>query len=151
MSTVAISACLAGAGFTLALWIVAMLRPREETFRKSALAAVVSLASAGALAFAILWLGGTPRPMSEAHWWLYKSGLAFGFLVGYLSYWYRRGKVEPHRFLLAVTIAIVGGAVFHWIAPTGTDTYAALFIFLVIGVLGGFVWEWNFRKRAAEK
>lgn len=148
MSSAAISAFLAGVSFLLPL-TVPMLRPAEPTLVRSMLVALLCIASGGVLAFAILLLGGTPRPMSDTNWWLYRSGLVFGFAVAYsLGYRYGRRRAEdPNRFIGGILVGIVLGTVFHWIAPAGTDTYAVVIWLAAIGGVFGFFWELHFRKQ----
>jgi hypothetical protein len=50
----------------------------------------------------------------------------------------------------AMLVGVVGGLgfalLFHWLAPTGTDTVSAGAWFVGIGAAGGLLWQMLFRK-----
>jgi hypothetical protein len=142
------SAFFAGAVFGFSLNATVLL-PREAALAKSALVLLASLLLGGAVSFAVLLLGGTPRPLSETHMWLYRGGLLFGAVLGYfLGSRYAGRPAEADPF----SVGLLGGAVlavlFHWIAPAGTDTFAAAAWFVGIGGVGGFLWQWHSRRSA---
>jgi Na+-transporting NADH:ubiquinone oxidoreductase subunit NqrB len=53
-----------------------------------------------------------------------------------------------------VLAGVVGGLalamLFHWLAPSGTDTVSAGAWFVGLGALAGFFWQWRFRQRTKE-
>lgn len=50
----------------------------------------------------------------------------------------------------AVVVGVVGGLalalLFHWLAPTGTDTVSAGAWFVGLGAVGGLLWQWRFPR-----
>jgi hypothetical protein len=148
VSSAAIAAFLAGVSFLLPL-VAPMLRPPEAKLGRRTLIVFACLMFGGLLSFGILLLGDTPRPMSDTNWWLHKSGLVLGaWVVFLLDYRYGpRDSDDKDRFIVGLLSGALLGAMFHWIAPAGTDTYAVAVWLAGIGGACGFLWELRFRKR----